>query len=102
MRGCSYEEGTIVTLHLPFYGVTIVDGEPVTSPMSPDTVTVKVEKGDDTVVTVGAAELFEGIWEALIPTAGGGTGKWRWTVETTGTPTISSSGSFMVTPQLVP
>ena len=91
--------GSVVTLQFRFYVIDVQDGKTVRVPASPTTVTVAVEKPDGTTFNVSAIAVLLGVWEALVDTDT--SGRWRFTVASTGIPTVVDNGAFTVVPQTV-
>jgi hypothetical protein len=91
--------GSVVTLQFRFFVLDVASGKLVRVPSSPDTVDVAVEKPGGAVINPVALEVVMGLWEALVPVDE--PGLWRFTVASSGTPTVADNGSFAVVPQAV-
>ena len=91
--------GSVVTLQFRFFVIDVQDGNTVRIPASPTTVDVAVEKPDGTSFNVSAIAVLVGVWEALVDTDQ--SGRWRFTVSSTGIPTVVDNGGFTVVPAAV-
>jgi hypothetical protein len=91
--------GSVVTLQFRFFVLDVQDGKTVRIPATPTTVDVAVEKPDGTVLPISAVAVLVGVYEALVDTDQ--SGRWSFTVSSTGVPTVVDNGSFTVVPQRV-
>jgi hypothetical protein len=97
---CEPVAGTTVPIIETFTDVIFIDGRMQRIFVSPTTVTVNVLSPSGVVSHPTAAEESEGVWRFEIPVDEAGT--WRWSIESSGIPTVVRNGVFQAIPQTVP